>query len=66
MRAEYQKEELPISTQVARKTGRSLASYPLPIYNIMKKVFPGFDAAKRNNAIKMVKKWPIFRMANRV
>lgn len=65
-RKEYQKNELDISTQVSRRTGRSLASYPLPIYSMMRKMFEGFDPAKRENCIKMVRKWPMFRMANKV
>jgi hypothetical protein len=66
MRTEYQRAELPISTQVKRKTGRSLASYPYPIYTMMRKLFPNFKPAERKNAIKMVKRWPMFRMANKV
>lgn len=66
MRAEYQEAELPISTQVSRKTGRSLASYPYPLYMMMKKLFPKVDIAHRDNAIKMVKKWPIFQMARKI
>lgn len=65
-RKEYQNAELSISEQVHRQTGRSLASYPLPVYQIMKKVFPGFDASERKNCMKMVKRYPIFRMANKV
>ena len=65
-RKQYQLNELSISQQVIRKTGRSLASYPLPIYNMMKKCFHGFDPAERDNAIKLVKKWPQFRMANKI
>ena len=65
-RSEYQKSEMTISEQISKGTGRSLASYPLPIYNLMKKVFRGFDATERKNCIKMVKQWPMFRMANKV
>ena len=65
-RREYQKAELSISTQVHRRTGRSLASYPLPIYSLIKRLFEGFDPAERKNCIKMVKRWPQFRMANKV
>ena len=65
-RKEYKKSELSISTQVKKGTGRSLASYPLPIYNMMKNLFIGFDPAERKNCIKMVKKWPMFQFANRV
>jgi len=64
-RKEYKKNELSISTQVQKRTGRSLASYPLPIYNLMKKLFQGFDPAERKNCMKMIRKWPIFQMANR-
>ena len=65
-REEYKKSELPISTQVKKKTGRSLASYPLPIYGMMKKLFVGFDPTERKNCMKMVKKWKMFQMANKV
>ena len=65
-RKEYQRNELPISTQVSRKTGRSLASYPLPIFNLMRRLFEGFNPAERKNCMKMVKKWPMFRMANKI
>lgn len=66
MRKEYQDAELDIQTQVKRKTGRSLASYPYPLFCMIRKVFPKFKPAERNNAIKMVKKWPMFRMAKKV
>lgn len=65
-RANYQKSELGLTEQVHKRTGRSLASFPLPIYNMMRTVFRGFDPAERSNCIKMVKKWPLFRMANKV
>lgn len=65
-RRNYQASELSISEQVRKHTGRSLASYPLPIYSMMKKVFKGFDSTERKNCMKMVQKWPMFKMANRV
>ena len=65
LRQEYKKAELSMLEQVRKQTGRSLASYPLPLYNMMKKVFPNFDPTKRDNAMKMVKKWPMFLMANK-
>jgi len=66
-RKEYQNNEMSITSQVHKHTGRSLASYPEPIYNMVRKLFPGFDpATPRDNAIKMVRKWPMFRMANKV
>ena len=65
-RREYQKNELTTREQVYKHTGRSLASFPLPIYNMMKKIFPKVNLGDRDTCIKMVKKWPMFRMANRV
>lgn len=65
LRQEYKKAELSTLEQVRKQTGRSLASYPLPIYNMMRKVFPNFDPTKRANAMKMVKRWPMFQMANK-
>lgn len=66
MRKNYQDVEMDISEQVSKKTGRSLASYPYPLYTMMKKVFPKFDPGERKNAMKFVKKWPMFRMANKI
>lgn len=64
-RKDYKLNELSTREQVRKHTGRSLASYPLPVYNMMKKVFRGFDPAERKNCMKIVKKWPMFLMANR-
>ena len=65
-RDEYQKNELTIHQQVKRQTGRSLASFPVPVYRMMRKLFPGFQSTERKNVMKMVRKWPIFQMANRL
>ena len=65
-RKEYQHNELSISQQVQRQTGRSLASYPMPLYQMLKKVFPEVDFGKRDVCIKFVKHWPQFRFANKV
>ena len=65
-RRNYQKNEMSMSEQVKKHTGRSLASFPLPIYNLMKVVFKGFDPGERKNCIAIVKEWPQFRLANRV
>lgn len=65
-RTEYKNAELSITSQVYNKTGRSLASYPFPIYQMMRKVFKGFDPAERKNCMSMVKKWPMFQFANKV
>jgi hypothetical protein len=65
-RKDYQKSEMSISEQVSKKTGRSLASFPTPIFLMMKRVFPDFKVADRKNCIKIVRLWPMFRFANRV
>lgn len=64
-RAEYRKEELSTREQVHRKTGRSLASYPYYIFTILKKVFPSTKFADRETALKMVKRYPMFQLANK-
>lgn len=64
-RLDYQKEELSITQQVHGHTGRSLASYPYPIYQMMKKLFPDFNRGERKNVMKLVRKFPMFRWANR-
>lgn len=65
-RENYQKSELSIKEQVAKQTGRSLASYPLPVFQMITATFKGFDPAERNNCMKMVSVWPQFRFANKV
>lgn len=65
-RKQYQKAELSVKEQVHQRTGRSLASYPYFIFKSMKKVFPSFKAEQRDNCMRLVKKWPMFRMANSV
>lgn len=65
-RKEYQKEELDIRTQVSRQTGRSLASYPYYIYTILRKIFPKVKFGERKTAMKMAKKYPMFKFANKI
>lgn len=65
-RKEYQKEEMSVREQVNKQTGRSLASIPLPIYRLMRKVFPNYKMDNRDDFIKLVGRYPLFRMANRV
>lgn len=62
----YKVNEKTIKEQVAQRTGRSLASYPGYIYQVMKRVFPTFRLGDRDNVIKFVKKYPMFLMANKV
>ncbi len=63
---EYQESEKSISEQVHQHTGRSLASIPTPIYKMMKVVFPNFKLDHRDDFLKLVQKYPYFRMANRI
>lgn len=58
--------EMSISSQVKLHTGRSLASFPWPVYQMMKKLFPLFKPQDRKNCIKMVKKFPIFKLVNQI
>lgn len=62
----YQNNELSTREQVHKGTGRSLASYPYPIFQMIVTTFKGFDPAERKNCMKMVKEWPMFRFANKV
>lgn len=64
-RKDYKKAELSIREQLAGHTGRSLASYPYPIFGMMKTIFPNFKPANRENCMKIVSKWPMFQMANK-
>jgi hypothetical protein len=64
-RSEYQKAELSITQQVHGHTGRSLASYPYPIYQMMKKLFPDFNRGERKNVLRLIKIFPMFRFANK-
>lgn len=64
-RTEYKLNEKSIGEQVRTHTGRSLASYPYPIFAMMQAVFKGFDPAKRENCMKMVQIWPMFMFANK-
>lgn len=63
-RKDYQHEELDLYKQI--KTGRSLASYPVFIFNLLRKVFPSVDFSKREFVIKFVKEFPMFRFAGKV
>jgi hypothetical protein len=63
---DYQKEELDITSQVHQKTGRSLASYPYPVYKMLRQVFPTIKFGERKTAIKMARRFPIFKFANRI
>lgn len=66
MRKEHLNEEMSIREQVSKQTGRSLASIPLPVYRMMRKVFPEFKLNTREESIKFVKEFPIFRMVNTI
>lgn len=63
-RKEHLSAEMSIHDQVVKKTGRSLASYPLPIYRMMKKFFPGYDTTQRDHCFEMIRLYPMFRLVN--
>jgi hypothetical protein len=65
-RDKHLKAEKTIKEQVKGKTGRNLASYPTYIYYLIKAVFPQFDFNRRENQLKMVKKYQIFRFVNTI
>lgn len=65
-REEHKVAEMDIKEQVHQRTGRSLASYPYPIFKMMAVVFPGFKPAERKNCMKMIKLFPMFKMVNRI
>lgn len=65
-RMEYKNNEMTIREQVHKKTGRSLASYPSLVYKLMKAIFPKYSLSNRENNIKLVQKYPIFQMANKI
>jgi hypothetical protein len=64
-RKKYKLNEMTISDQIRKHTGRSLASYPLHVFMMMKVIFPQFKPGQRENCLKMVKKFPIFQFANK-
>ena len=61
----YKRNELPISEQVHKRTGRSLASYPFFIFQVMRRVFPKFKPGDRDSCMKLIRVFPMFRFANR-
>jgi hypothetical protein len=65
-RDEYRADEMTTKEQVHQRTGRSLASYPLQIYQMMKRLFPDFKFSDRENTIKLVRKFRMFQMANKI
>jgi hypothetical protein len=65
VRTRYKNNELSITEQVHQHTGRSLASYPYEVFMMMKKLFPNFKPGERANCMKMIRKFPIFKLANR-
>ena len=65
-RAEYQKEELDVSTQVQKHTGGSLASFPYMIFGMMKKFWPDVKVTGPNGRAtckKLCRRFPMFRMS---
>ena len=64
-RKDYKMNELSIGEQLRGHTGRSLASFPFPIFQMMRVIFPKFKPANRDVCMKLVTKWPMFLMANK-
>lgn len=65
-RDEHLSAEMSISEQVSKRTGRTLGSYPAPVYFILCKLFPKFKFTERENMIKIVREFPIFRFVNKI
>ena len=59
---DYRKEEMSIGQQVHNQTGRSLASIPFPIYQMMKKVFPEYKLEDKKAFKKFLETFPMFKM----
>lgn len=57
--------EISNREKIKKHTGRNLAAYPMYIYKMIKLVFPNFKFNDRENQLKLVKKWPIFRMVKK-
>lgn len=66
MRDDHKKAELSIREQVAKGTGRSLASLPMFIHKIMGKLFPQYKSWSRTEYTQFVKEYPMFRMVNKI
>lgn len=58
-------EQLSTREQVHKRTGRNLASYPMYIYEVMRKLWPNFKSTQRENAIAMVRMYPMFSLVER-
>lgn len=63
---EYKSVEMTIREQVHKGTGRSLASVPLPIYQMMMRCFPDYKLDTREQWMKFLKKYPLYRAANKL
>jgi hypothetical protein len=66
MRNEYKKNEMSLRDQVKSHSGRSLASIPLYIHKLMDLFFKDDKPKDRKYYQKLVKKFPMFQMANKV
>ena len=65
-RKEYKLHEKTLREQVRSHSGRSLASIPLYIYKIMKQIFTDDKVQDSKYYQRLVKRYNIFQMANRV
>ena len=59
---DYQELEKTMHEQIKSGSGRNLASVPTPVYRMMRKIFPDFKMNNRDDFIKLVNKYPIFKL----
>lgn len=59
---DYKSVEMSPQEQARKGTGRSLASVPMIVYRLMKKVFPNYKLHNREDWNKFIRKYPIFKM----
>jgi hypothetical protein len=64
MKKEHIKEEMSAKDQVKEQTGRSLVSFPTPVYKLMQVFFKDFTMNDRDEVIKFAKRYPIFAMSS--
>jgi hypothetical protein len=65
-KTEHLNAELTISEQVSQQTGRSLASYPFAVYQMLSRLFPDIKFGEKKTCVKMIRHWPMFKMVNRI
>ncbi len=64
-REQMHQAEISNREKIKKHTGRNLAAYPMYVYKMIKLVFPEFKFSERENQLKLVKKWPLFKMVRK-